>query len=191
MISHALYRITEFLPDDHPQVWACWFGDREAAGVPTELRVLLRGEEVTATLFFSAAARPVQRVTRVYGERQSVEVDLDARSVRRLRAPVLPGPFGKMDVPFRQARESLRALVRNAWRFLRRDLHYFAGMNRLFRHFYRAVAEGGPPPIPYAEIRRLTALMDTIFERCRQDDDGPPCQCRAEPELLASRGVYR
>ena len=55
---------------------------------------------------------PFERVTRVYGERQSVEVDLDARSVRRLRAPVLPGPFGKMDVPFRQARESLPSLAR-------------------------------------------------------------------------------
>jgi predicted dehydrogenase len=190
VISHALYRITEFLPDEHPRVWACWFGRRGAAAIPTELRVMLRGEEVTATLCFSAAVRPVQRVTRVHGEKGSVEVDLEARSVRRLRAPALPGPFGKMDVPFRQARESLRALAGNAWRFLRRDLHYFAGMNCLFRLFYRAVAEGGPPPIAYAEIRRVTAIMDAIFTSCRQGEDETGCRCGAEPELAAGRGVF-
>ena len=167
VMSHALYRIAEFLPDEQPRVWACWFGGQGPSRHPTELRVLLQGEEVTATLLFSSAVRPVQRVTRVYGSRGSVEVDLEARQVRRLCSPALPGPFGKMDVPFRQAGESLRLMARNAWRFLRRDLHYFAGMNRLFGLFYRAVTEGGDPPIPYTEIRRVTALMDAIFECCQ------------------------
>src|SRR5439155_16728897 len=120
----------------------------------------------TATLLFSSAARPVQRLARVHGSRRSVEVDLDARVVRHFRAAALPGALGKIEVPFRQLREALAALARNVWKFLRSDLHYFAGMNRLFRLFYRAVAEGGPPPVPYAEVRRVTALMDTIFESC-------------------------
>jgi predicted dehydrogenase len=173
VISHAVYRITEFLPDEQPRVWSSWFGNQGAADVPTELRVVLQGEEVTATLLFSSAVRPIQRVARVYGSRRSVEVDLDARQVRHLRAPGLPGPFGKMDVPFRQMRESLRSLVRNVWKFLRCDLHYFAGMNTLFRLFYQAVTEGGNPPIPYAEIRRVTAIMDAIFEGCRLEQAGP------------------
>jgi hypothetical protein len=66
-------------------------------------------------------------------------------------------------------REAAWTMVRNFWRFLRCDLHYFAGMNRLFRRFYQAIAEGGPPPIPYSEIQRVTTLMDRIFEECRQE----------------------
>ena len=154
VISHALYRITEFLPDEHPAVWASWFGSKGVAGIPTELRVLLRGQDASATLLFTSAARPAQRVTRVLGTRGSIEVDLDARVVRRLRGPSLPGAFGKLDVPFRQATESVRHLLRNAWHFLRGDVHYFAGMNTLFRRFYAAAAAGSAPPIPYADIRR-------------------------------------
>jgi predicted dehydrogenase len=169
VISHTVARIADFLPDENPRVWATWFGVRGVAEIPTELRVLLQGEEVTASLVFSSVARPVQRVARVCGSKRSVEVDLEARLVRRLRAPGLPGAFGKLDVPFRQTRESLRSLAANAWRFLRSDLQYFAGMNRLFRLFYRAAAEGGEPPIPYADVRRVTAVMDAIFESCRQE----------------------
>ena len=167
VISHAIYRITEFLPDEQPQVWATCFGDRGAACIPTELRVLLRGKDVTASLLFSSTARPAQRVTRVLGSKGSLEVDLDARVVRRLRGSVLPGAFGKLDVPFRQARESLRHLARNTWQFVRGDLQYFTGMNILFRRFYEAAAERTSPPVPYSEIRRVTAIMDAIFAACQ------------------------
>jgi predicted dehydrogenase len=190
VISHALYRITEFLPDEAPRVWATWFGALGPAGVPTELRVFLQGAEVTATLCFSAAVRPVQRVTRVYGDRGSVEVDLDARAVRRLRAPGLPGPFGKLDVPACQVREAAGTLLRNLRRLLGSDLHYFAGMNRLFGLFYRAALDGGPPPIPYPEIRRVTAIMDAIFDECRKTLDRSECRCGAELEFgAAGRGA--
>jgi predicted dehydrogenase len=169
VISHALYRITEFLPDEEPQIQATWFGPKGVAGIPTELRVLLRGREVTASLLFSAAARPSQRVARILGTKGSVEVDLDARIVRHLRGPELPGALGKLDVPFRQMRESFRHLTRNAWHFLRGDLQYFGGMNTLFRRFYQAAAAGMEPPIPYAEIRRVTAVMDAIFAACAEE----------------------
>jgi predicted dehydrogenase len=190
VMSHALYRITEFLTDDNPRVWACWFGQKGAAQIPTELRVVLQGVRTSASLVFTSAARPVQRVTRVYGERGSIEVDLEARLVRRVRAPGLPGPFGKMDVPFRQTFESLRAATRATWGFLRCDLHYFAGMNRLFQLFYRAVAEGGPPPIPYGEIRRVTAIMDAIFAACRQSAEPALCRCGDDADVVFGRRVF-
>ena len=31
--------------------------------------------------------------------------------------------------------------------------------------FYRAVREGGPDPIPHAEIRRTARIMDAIFQQ--------------------------
>ncbi|MBI3864310.1 MAG: Gfo/Idh/MocA family oxidoreductase, partial [Planctomycetia bacterium] len=42
-ISHAVYKITEFLPDDHPQIQAFWTPSPAVGAAPTELRVLLRG----------------------------------------------------------------------------------------------------------------------------------------------------
>jgi predicted dehydrogenase len=167
VMSHALYRVTEFLTDEHPRVWATWFSRPASGDLPGELRVLLVGEEVSAFLVFSSVARPVRRAARLLGTRRGIDVDLDARVIRRSRAPDLPGAFAKVEVPLQQLGEAARNAAANAIRFLRSDLDYFAGMRTLFEAFYQAVGEGGPPPIPYHEIRRVTALMDEIFEQCR------------------------
>jgi predicted dehydrogenase len=185
VMSHALYRIADFLPDEHPRVWATWFGEVQAGGLPTELRVLLRGAEVTGSLLFTSAARPIQRVVRLHGTRLGTEVDLDALVLRRYRTAGLPGALAKIEVPLWHLREAVRSVKTNAVRFLRAELHYFAGMRTLFEAFYRAILEGGEPPIPYREIRRVTALMDAIFEHCRAEvggegpDTSTPDRCNA------------
>ena len=96
-----------------------------------------------------------------------VEVDLDGRLLRQARPPTSRGPLVKLELPWRQKREAARSFRRNLWHFLRSRLHYFTGMHRLFAEFYQAIRTHGEPPIPYAEIRRLTAIMDEIFRSCR------------------------
>jgi predicted dehydrogenase len=173
-ISHALYRITEFLEDERPRVWSTWFSGQPDARVPTELRVFLQGKDVTANLLFSSAARPIQRVVHIYGSRRSIEVDLDGRVIRARRQPALRGAFIKIETPARQLGEAAIRTMRNLWAFARNDLHYFEGMNRLFRAFYHAVETGGDPPILPHEILRVTAIMDEIFIRCLDDSKMPP-----------------
>jgi predicted dehydrogenase len=173
-LSHALYKVTAFLPDDRPQVWAIWFGPAGRVGAPTELRVLLRGAEVTANILFTSRARPVQRVVRVYGTRAGAEADFDGRVVRRYGPPGAPGALAKVAVPLRDMAQAARSAARNLWRFARSDLQYFAGMNELFRRFYRAILTGGEPPIPEREIRRVTAIMDDIFAAARGLGPGLP-----------------
>jgi predicted dehydrogenase len=180
-ISHALYKITEFLPDEQPGILGFWFPPPERGLVPTELRVLFRGERTTATLASSCAARPVQRIVRVHGTKGSVEVDFDARLVRHYAPLRWPGPFAKIEAPWRQAREAKGHVRRALRRFLRNDLHYFTGMSRLFDRFYRAILEDGPPPIAYREICRVTEIMDQIFAACRENQSEP---APAEPAHL-------
>jgi hypothetical protein len=119
-----------------------------------------------------------------------VEVDLEGQMLRRLRGPALPGALGKIDMPLRSLCEAGQLLVRNLWRFLRADIHYFAGMKRLFTLFYEAIRRGGPPPVPYAEVRRVTSLMDEIFRRCRAEkpeESAVNCNGHGAPRALASR----
>lgn len=165
-VPHALYRITDFLTGQCPQVWATWFRDSRERNFPTELRAFLRGDQVTGHLLFSSCARPVQRFVRIYGSRKSIDVDLDAQVIRHYQGPRLPGALAKIEVPFRQLRDSARSFGRNLWKFFRCDLHYFAGMRRLFTTFYQAILADGLPPIPYEEIYRVTAIMDEIFRVC-------------------------
>jgi predicted dehydrogenase len=166
-ISHAVYKITEFMLDHRPRVAATWFGTPNSP--PTELRVMLRGSEVTANVLFSSTALPILHVVRLYGTRASVEVDFDGRLLRWSHPCGAPGAFAKLQMPFRHFAEAGRSLARNLWRFIRSDLQYFAGMNRLFRAFYRAIQERGHSPTPPDDILRVTAIMDDVFATCRRE----------------------
>lgn len=170
-ISHPLYRITDLLPDDAPRIDARWFA-RGDAPFPTELRVQLQGRNVTGSLLFDTGIEP-QRITRVYGARGCLTVDFDAQTVVLHRNPRLPGAFGRLETPWRAWRQAARNLRRNVGRFVRSDLHYFAGMRGLIGAFYGAIQSGGPPPIAYAEMRRVTRIMDAIFDHCRTSADQP------------------
>jgi len=164
-LSHAVYKVAEFLKDERPAVSAEWFNSR--ASFPTELRATLRGEDVSANIVFSSLARPVKRLARIYGTRGTVEVDLDGALARWSKAGSLPGPFAKIGMPFAHFAEAGATTARNVWRFIRSDLQYFGGMNRLFSDFYHAIQNDQQPPIAASEIRRVTVIMDDIFAACR------------------------
>ncbi len=171
VISHALYRVTDLLPDDEPRVWATWFRSDKKTSYPSELRVMLRGAEMTAQLLFSSRIRPIERIARVYGTNRSIEVDLDAQVIRSHRPARLPGALAKIEVPFQHVREAMSSLRRNLWMLLRSDIHYFAGMNRLIESFYHSIRTGGKAPIPPSEILRVTSIMDEIFHQCRLEEN--------------------
>ena len=185
-ISHPLYRITDFLPDERPDVRAHWHRI-EGREFPTEMSISLRGAQVGGSLTFSTTIHP-QRLTRVYGRDGSLEVDPDAQVIRRLSPSRLPGAFAKLEGPFRQWREAAQNLRQNVVRFLNSDIHYFAGMRGLFEAFYRSVLEGTDPPISTDEMLRVTRLMDEIFAACRDAENRtlPPlvhaadCSCATE-----------
>ena len=168
-ISHPIYRITEFLTDERPAIMANWWR-KSGFSFPTEMFVHLRGQTVTGTLTFSTSIA-AQRITRVYGTHGALEVDLDAQSVVRIAPPALPGAFGKIDAPWRRKLEAGRAFRRNVWRFLRSDIHYFAGMRTLFERFQDAVRNPGAQwPVSGEEMLRVTRLMDEIFAACRKSE---------------------
>lgn len=186
-LSHAVCKVTDLIPDERLKVWATWFGG--APGRRTELRATLRGERATANIVFTSAVQPVQRIVRVYGTRRALEVDFDGRFVRSWRPTRLPGPFARIELSAASFRQGARAFLRNVTRFLRRDLHYFASMARLFDEFYAAVRTGRPSPVPAREILRVTAVMDDIFRACQ--DGEPDGLCPAGEPATAPTGGRR
>ena len=194
-ISHPLYRITEFLQDERPHVDGRWWS-RPDLEFPTEMLAHFRGERVTGVLTF-ATSIPAQRITRVYGEKGTLEVDFDAQTVIRTSPPALPGALGKLDAPWARRRESMRAMRRNLWRFVRSDIQYFAGMRELFERFQRSIAAPEEEwPIAPTEMLRVAHIMDDIFSACRSADRtrtslaAPPdrcCQAKSPPHDIAAR----
>jgi predicted dehydrogenase len=167
VISHAICKVTPFLIDDDPEVLAMAFGDGSSTILPSQLRVVLRGEVVSATVTLLSGAKPVRRVARIYGTKGGIEVDFEAGLIRDIRSAALPGAPGRIETPFRQAIEATMNTGRAIKRFARSELQYFAGMRALFEALYLAVRNGGPPPISYDEIQRVANIMDAVFRSAR------------------------
>jgi predicted dehydrogenase len=165
-ISHPLYRITDFMEADQPRIQGGW-RTRDGFTFPTELNLSFDFNSQSASLTFSTLI-PAQRITRIYGSRGTLEIDFDAQSLTWRPRPSLPGAFAKLEAPCRHLGNAFWNLRRNVRRFCRSEIHYFGGMKTLFEAFYASIREAGEPPVPYAELLRVTLLMDRIFAHCRQ-----------------------
>ena len=67
--------------------------------------------------------------------------------------------------PFLVAKDYLRQALKNVNSFSHSRFHYFDGMHRLLSEFYLSIERDSPPPIPYSEILRVSAIMETIFDQ--------------------------
>ncbi len=165
-ISHPLYRITDLMEDDQPELIGNWYTQSDY-DFPTELQISFQGRRQSGSLTFSTRIPP-QRITRIYGAKGTLEVDFDAQTVRLNSIAKLPGAFAKLELPWKHFRNSIWNLSNNLWRFAKADIHYFAGMKTLCERFYESIQTGSAPPIPPHEVHRVTLLMDRIFDHCRE-----------------------
>lgn len=178
-ISHPLSKVIEFMAGE-PEVLGAHavrgeagrFGDVRD-NLFRELRAVLRAGDVTATVTFTSCARPVMHALRVYGTRDSVYGDFVSRTVTFERRSALPGAIGRLVSTFPRGWEYHREGWKNVYRFLRSRYHFQAGMNELFRRFYRSIRDGDAPPVPYREIVATARVMDAIFDAIVEEGENP------------------
>ena len=172
-ISHPLSLVLPFMGEDELSVTAVGrrlrpqrFGDRRDAWFD-EIRVLLHAGGTSAAITFTCRMRPIQMTLAVYGTRQHVLASLESRTLRTTAPATAPGPFRRLQLARRDAVEARREFHGRVNDFMHARLHYFEGMTELMRQFYAATRGEGPEPIPAPEARRVSWLIDEIFERCR------------------------
>ncbi len=168
-VDHMLNKVLEFVTDPEPAVHAFAtrrrphaFGDVRDR-MHDELRVTLLGNSVTGYATFTSHVNPVSHFLRVYGSRGILHADYSIRTVVLEAGPTLPSQIGRLLPAFKRAGEYRRQGWRNVRRFARADFHFFAGMHHLIERFYESIRTDGPPPIAYDDMRRLAAVMDTIW----------------------------
>jgi predicted dehydrogenase len=167
IIDHAINKITPFLPDEPVEILARAYrrrplhGDR-TDGVLDELRVMILAGGMSAYLTFSSHARPVGHFMRVYGTKNTAHIDFALRSMLVEEKQTVPSALGRLLPPFKSSWQSLRQATKNAREFAGSRFQFFAGMNRLMSLFYESILHDTPVPIPYAEILRVSEIMDEI-----------------------------
>jgi len=169
MMDHIFNRIIPLFPDVEPEVNAFAFKRRAAVrgdgtdAMLDELRVVLRAGGVSAFGSLCSHARPVANTLKVYGTKNTVEVDFNNRSVVLAAAQKYPSAVGRLMPPFQMAGRYMAQGRKNVGQFRRSEFHFFAGMSRLLELFYRGIKTDGPPPIAYEEILRVARVMDTVI----------------------------
>lgn len=168
-IDHMFNKFVELIDDDEPEVIATgykWraqrFGDVRDE-LHDELRLIVRGERVSAYGTFSSHIKPVAQTLRVYGTKNTAHLDFTSRTVTLESSATLPSAVGRILPAFDQAYRYARQGAHNVWRFAKSDFHFFAGLQELFRRFYRSILDDGPPPIAYREILRVCTMHERTW----------------------------
>ena len=167
IIDHAINKITPFLPDEKPEIIARAYRRRRPSedrtdDVLDELRVMILGADMSAYVTFSSHARPVGHFMRVYGTKNTAHIDFALRSMQIEEKQTVPSALGRLLPPFKSSWQRLQQATHNAREFAGSRFQFFAGMNRLLSLFYESILHDTPLPIPYAEILRVSRIMDEI-----------------------------
>jgi hypothetical protein len=170
VLDHIVNKITPFLDDQSIIHASAWCGETAGAEpgpeeLLDELRVLIRSANTSAYATFSAHARPVGHTLRVYGSLNTAHVDFNARTLVLERKQSFPSALGRLFPSFQVGRDYLRQGLRNMGQFSRARFHYFDGMRRLLTEFYLSIENDTSPPIPYGEILRVSAIIETILSQ--------------------------
>jgi predicted dehydrogenase len=171
MMDHIFNRIVPLLPEVEPEIHAHAYkrrpqirGDNTDA-LLDELRVYLRAGSVSAFGSLCSHARPVANTLKVFGTKNTVELDFNNRTVVLTTAQKYPSALGRLFPPFQMAARYFTQGARNLGAFRRHEFQFFAGMSALLELFYAGIRSGGQPPISYAEILRTMDIMDHVIEQ--------------------------
>ena len=151
-------------------VGTCW-QTRHPNEVRThdELRVLVEGSDATATLSFSATARPEGFWLRLEASRLRAVANLfESRlTVEGVRA--MPRPIETLVNGLGESRDTAAAAITGLVRKLSGGPTSYEGMWTMIERTYRSIAAGQPPPVSPGLIRTANELIAGIVAQ-----DGRP-----------------
>jgi len=170
IISHGIARIAEFLETESPEVLAYGCTSPKLRqlgedGLVDELRVIISEEGRTAYFTFSSQMRPGLHQFRIMGPKNGLVLDQDEETLIKLPGARPKSYAAKFVPPVLTALQHAGNVALNVRTFLARDFHMKSGMKYLIEAFYRSIADGTPPPIPYREILLTARIMDAVFEQ--------------------------
>jgi predicted dehydrogenase len=134
-----------------------------AAGQLEEVRLVALGEVAPASVTMSLRARPFMNRLTLFGDRATIEVNLNNMTLIERRPRSLPKLVGKVYPNASEALQLLTSTVRNAIAYATGKQRFYPGIGAHLNRLYAAVAAGGEPPVSAAEGRDVVAWYDEIL----------------------------
>jgi predicted dehydrogenase len=169
MMDHIFNRIVPLFPHGEPEIHAFAYKRRatvmgnETDKLLDELRVVMKSGGVSAYGTLCSHARPIANSLKVFGTKNTVEVDFNLRTVILAGSQSYPSSVGRLFPPFQMAGRYIAEGRRNIGAFRRSEFQFFAGMSRLLELFYASLRTGGTLPISYEEMLSVAQVMDEVI----------------------------
>ena len=169
ILPHPLYALVAVLERYGPPGAAV--GIAWAHGGPTDLQAILTAGDLVGRLSVSLRARPIASTVTLTGTRAAFTADLVRSIVVGAGNPGTEA-LEKVLNPCVEGLQLVSRTVGSVARRLRSGVSY-PGLRELIGAFYRAAANGAPPPIEPRHLLRVTELFEALT---RLVDPGPSRQ---------------
>ncbi len=173
VLDHVLCKAVPLMGSDTFEATCFAIRSRPATGnaviddLPDELRMMLRCGKVTMTACISAHARPVTHTMRVFGTKDTFELDFVSRTCTPIVRQKYPSSIGRLVSSFDQTKLLFRGFRNNLRAFRRYEFSFFYGMRLLLRSFYESIHFGLPQPQNRELIIRTAHAIDLVITAAR------------------------
>jgi predicted dehydrogenase len=159
VLPHALYLVREFV-GDVARVTAC---TASASAPTTELGVVLACERGLGSVRVSLASAPWALSLVLRGDRGTATVDLARQRAVLAARPAYGGRHvAQLHLATSTGAQTIAGVAARVAGKLSGRLRGYPGMRALIASFHRAVRDGMPPPVPFADGVAVAAALEDV-----------------------------
>jgi predicted dehydrogenase/nucleoside-diphosphate-sugar epimerase len=164
-ITHPLYMVLRWLGSPQTVTVFPQFHHILPQGLTDHMSIMLESEGCTANILISAVIKPEPYYIQVFCERGSVLVNFDTSTNVIVRTGILPRFLRRATANFDQARQLFASGMSNLFKFARRKLLPYQGLENLIPRFYDCIRPGGELPVSKELALSVAKVEAEIFSQ--------------------------
>jgi nucleoside-diphosphate-sugar epimerase/predicted dehydrogenase len=164
-IDHPLYLLLYYIGQPEEIRVVTHSHEKLPQGMADELRVLIKGKEISGMLIISFNAKPQLHYLEVFGNRGYIKVNFDTMSTVLHSPSALPKAASKATFNLNEAYQLIIETIRNSFGLIRGTLKPYQGMKDLIQNFYSSILNHLPSPVSNELAINVSDTIDQIWSQ--------------------------
>lgn len=170
---HMIYLAEEFAPGDLSVAGVTFGQELNDNGLPTELCVLLKGENASATLVISMQIQPYAKYIDIYGTKGIIHADLANEVCTLHRVLRAPGMISKVLYNLEESSQLAAYTITNTTKVLLGLIKRNPGLRNHLKAFYEALQNGTALPVSGVDGRKMIRVMEATWKELPESVSNP------------------
>lgn len=164
-LPHLVYLQLAFMDSIESVLGVTVLQDQELGGAPTDLTVLLQGNNTSGTMAISMRAKPYAKFVDIYGTNGIIHADLVREICTVNYEHRLPRMLSKAVFSIEDSVQLTTGTVANTAKLAFGGLKNMPGLHELVRLFYLSIRDNGQVPVPGEQGKRVAEIMDATWAK--------------------------